>query len=132
MKQPRKTDSQIVGHARRELEMAGLFTVNKENDYDGFIGKGVLAMVKLFDEWTGDNPQKMQAIQSVFNYVIAGDLLSPPTNDPDEWKILTSMARLFAAISATSCTSPVTMAGPGTIFGLRPREFVMIITPVSR
>lgn len=86
MKQPKKNDSQIVGHARRELEMANLFTVNKENDYDGFIGKGVLAMVKLFDEWTGDDPAKMSAVSSVFSYVIAGDLLTPPTNDPDEWE----------------------------------------------
>lgn len=86
MKQPKKNDSQMVGHARRELEMAGLFTVNKENDYDGFIGKGVLALVKLFDEWTADDPQKMSAVSSVFSYVIAGDLLSPPTDDPDEWE----------------------------------------------
>lgn len=86
MKQPKKNDSQIVGHARRELEIAGLFTVNKENDYDGFIGKGVLALVKLFDDWTQDDPAKMSAVSSVFSYVIAGDLLSPPTNDPDEWE----------------------------------------------
>jgi hypothetical protein len=86
MKQPKKNDSQIVGHARRELEIAGLFTANKENDYDGFIGKGVLALVKLFDQWTNDEPAKMSAVSSVFSYVIAGDLLSPPTNDPDEWE----------------------------------------------
>ncbi len=86
MIQPRKTDSQMVGHARRELEMAGLFTVNKENDYDGFIGKGVLALVKLFDEWTKDDPARMQAVDSVFGFVIHGDLLSPPTDDPDEWE----------------------------------------------
>lgn len=86
MIQPRKNDSQMVGHARRELEMAGLFTVNEENDYDGFIGKGVIALVKLFDDWTKDDPAKMQAIDSVFGFVIKGDLLSPPTNDPDEWE----------------------------------------------
>lgn len=86
MIQPRKSDSQMVGHARRELEMANLFAVNKENDYDGFIGKGVIAMVKLFDEWTKDDPAKMSAVQSVFNYVIKGDLLSPPTDDPEEWE----------------------------------------------
>ena len=86
MKEIRKGDSELVGHARRELELAGLFTPNKENDYDGFIGKGTLALIKLFDDWCKDDPQKMQAVSSVFSYLIAGDLLSPPTNDPDEWE----------------------------------------------
>lgn len=86
MIQPRKNDSQLVGHARRELEMANLFTANKDNDYDGFIGKGVLALVKLFDEWAQDDMARMQALDSVFGFVIHGDLLSPPTNDPDEWE----------------------------------------------
>lgn len=86
MNQPKKGDSDLVAHARRELEMANLFTVNKENDYDGFIGKGVLAMVKLFEQWTRDDAAKMQAVSSVFEFLIKGDLLSPPTNDPDEWE----------------------------------------------
>ena len=86
MKDARKVDTQIVAHARRELEMAGLFTPNKKDGYDGFIGKGALALVKLFDEWTQNDTSKMSAIHSVFNYLIAGDLLSPPTDDPDEWE----------------------------------------------
>lgn len=87
MLQPlRKGDSEMVGHARRELEIAGLFTPNKEDEYDGFIGKGTLALVKTFDEWSKNDPQKMTALNSVFRYLIAGDLLSPPTNDPDEWE----------------------------------------------
>jgi len=86
MKEAKKSDSLMVAHARRELEMAGLFTANKENDYDGFIGRGTLALVKLFNDWTDDDPAKMQAIHNVFNAVIFGDLLSPPTNDPDEWE----------------------------------------------
>lgn len=76
----------MVGHARRELEIANLFAANKENDYDGFIGRGVLAMVKVFEDWSKDDPARMQALESVFSFVIHGDLLSPPTNDPDEWE----------------------------------------------
>lgn len=86
MQQLRKGDSEMVGHARRELEIAGLFTVNEESQYDGFIGRGVLALVKTFEDWAGADPSKRQAIQSVFNYVIAGDLLSPPSDDPEEWE----------------------------------------------
>jgi len=86
MQQIRNGDSEVVGHARRELEMAGLFTVNDKEKYDGFIGRGVLALVKVFDEWTKGDKAKQQAVSSVFNFVTAGDLLSPPTDDPDEWK----------------------------------------------
>lgn len=86
MIEPRKGDNPIVAHARRELEMAGLFTPSENGDYDGFIGKGSLALIKLFDQWTQDDPSKMQVLQNMFQYLIVGDLLSPPTNDPDEWE----------------------------------------------
>lgn len=86
MIEPRKGDNPIVAHARRELEMAGLFTPSENGDYDGFIGKGSLALIKLFDQWTQDDPAKMQVLQNMFQYLIVGDLLSPPTNDPDEWE----------------------------------------------
>lgn len=85
----RKGDSKLVGHARRELEIAGLFTPNKKDDYDGFIGKGVLALVKVFDEWSEDDANKMSALHQVFNFLVQGDLLSPPSNDPDEWEDFT-------------------------------------------
>lgn len=86
MQQLRKGDTEMVGHARRELEIAGLFTPSEDGAYDGFIGKGVLAMVKLFDSWTQNDPAKMSTIKNVFDFVIAGDLLSPPSDDPDEWE----------------------------------------------
>lgn len=89
MIQPRKTDSQMVGHARRELEIAGLFTEKKDQDYDGFIGKGVLALVKVFDDWSKGDPARMQALEQVFSFAIHGDLLSPPSDDPDEWEEIT-------------------------------------------
>ena len=86
MKDIRKNDTEMVAHARRELELAGLFTAKEAEDYDGFIGKGALALIKLFDEWSKNDPHRMSAIGSVFNYLIAGELLSPPTNDPEEWE----------------------------------------------
>lgn len=82
----RKGDSKIVAHARRELELAKLFTPNEAEKYDGFIGRGVLALVKTFDQWAEDDQSKMAALHQVFNFLIQGDLLSPPTDDPDEWE----------------------------------------------
>ena len=82
----RSTDSKLVGHARRELEIAKLFDKKPEEDYDGFIGRGVLSLVKTFDDWAKDDQSRMMALHQVFNYLIQGDLLSPPTNDPNEWE----------------------------------------------
>lgn len=82
----KSSDSPIVAHARRELEISKLFTKSEDGSYDGFIALGVLSLVKIFSKWTKGDPSRAQAIQSVFNYVIEGDLLSPPTNDPDEWE----------------------------------------------
>ena len=84
MKQQKKGDSKLVTHARRELEMAGLFEVRE--DYDGSIGRGVLALVKEFDRWSDNDSAKMQALHSCFNYIVIGDLLSRPTTDPAEWE----------------------------------------------
>ena len=84
MKEPRKGDSLIVAHARRELELSGAFT--KTEDYDGFMGPAILALVKTFDSWSKGNSAKMQILHQAFNTLIAGELLAPPTDDPDEWQ----------------------------------------------
>lgn len=80
----KKGDSKIVAHARRELGMAGTFEKNEH--YDGSIGRGTLALVKLFSEWCGSDHAKMETMAMSFNQLIAGELLSPPTTDPDEWE----------------------------------------------
>ena len=84
MKEPRKGDSLIVAHARRELELAGAF--KKTDDYDGFMGPAILSLVKTFDSWSKGDGAKMQILHQAFNTLIAGELLAPPTDDPDEWQ----------------------------------------------
>lgn len=84
MIQKKNGDSKIVAHARRELEMAGTFT--KTADYDGSIGRGILAMIKLFDSWSRGRQAEMEAMAMGFNQLINGELMSPPTTDPDEWQ----------------------------------------------
>lgn len=84
MKEPRKGDSLIVAHARRELELSGAF--KKTEDYDGFMGPAILALVKTFDSWSKGNSAKMQILHQAFNTLVAGELLAPPTDDPEEWQ----------------------------------------------
>ena len=84
MKEPRKGDSLIVAHARRELELSGAF--KKTEDYDGFMGPAILALIKTFDSWSKGNSAKMQILHQAFNTLVAGELLAPPTDDPEEWQ----------------------------------------------
>lgn len=84
MKQARPGDSAIVAHARRELEMAKAF--EKTKDYDGFLGPAILSLVKTFDHWTAGSGPKMKIVHQVFNSLIAGEILEPPTTDPEEWQ----------------------------------------------
>lgn len=86
MIEPRKGDSLIVAHARRELEMADAF--KKTEDYDGKLGRAALDLVKTFESWAGEDHAIMQVLANVFNNLIGGELLSPPTTDPDEWEVL--------------------------------------------
>lgn len=84
MIKPRNGDSLIVAHARRELEMSGAFDTT--DDWDGNIGRGILALVKTFDQRSEGKSASMQIIHQTFNSLVAGDLLVPPTTDPDEWE----------------------------------------------
>jgi hypothetical protein len=80
----KRNEGKFVQHARRELQMSGAF--NKTKDYDGSMGRGLLAMVKLFVQWSGGEQAKMEAMAMGFTQLISGELLSPPTTNPDEWE----------------------------------------------
>lgn len=86
----KKSDSKLVEHARRELEMAGTF--NKTDNYDGGIGRAVLAMIKTADSWAQGNGQKLEATVMAFNQVVNGALLTPPTTNPAEWDVIDGAA----------------------------------------
>lgn len=86
VKTPKDTDTKMVAHARRELEIAGAF--DKTEDYDGQIGRSVLALVKLFDKWCHGNRAMAESVALGFNQIVSGELLSPPTTDPDEWEVV--------------------------------------------
>ena len=79
-----KNDPKLVAHARRELEIAGLF--NKESVHEGKIGRSTLALSKLFDKVTEGDPAMMEQVYLSFNQIVTGELLSPPTTNPAEWE----------------------------------------------
>lgn len=79
-----KAESKVVAHARYELNKAKTF--EKTEQYDGSIGRGILAMVKVFDDWFGNDGPKAEAAMMGFQQLLQGGLLSPPTTDPEEWE----------------------------------------------
>lgn len=83
-KQKRKGDSKIIAHARRELELCGSF--EKSESYDGSMGRGILALIKTFDDWFHGDKVKADAALDGFWRLLQGELLSPPTDDPTEWE----------------------------------------------
>jgi hypothetical protein len=85
-----KSDSKLVAHARHELEKAKAF--DKNDDYDGSIGRGVLALIKVFDQWFGGDSAKANAAMMGFQQLMSGELLSPPTTDPAEWDVVEGAA----------------------------------------
>lgn len=67
--------SNLIKHAQKELELAGMF--DKDSDYDGALGKAVMELVKVFSKqghsgfsagrtlWLFDRVAKFQTIMPI-------------------------------------------------------------------
>lgn len=74
--------SNLVDHARRELELAGLFS--PDSSYGGMLGPAIMKMVEVFAA-EGHSGFSAGMARSIFARVAAFKPLSPITADPDEW-----------------------------------------------
>lgn len=74
--------SNLVNHAQRELELAGLF--EPESDYGGCIGEAVMKLIRAFasDEHSGGSAALTLA---AFDRVVRFKTLTPLTDNPDGW-----------------------------------------------
>jgi len=73
----------LYAHARTELDRAGLLAADAE--YNGFLGRAVLALVKLFCE-QGHSGTSAELTLDLFNTVARRQPLTPLTADKAEWK----------------------------------------------
>jgi hypothetical protein len=73
----------LQDHARKELELAGLF--DKNSDYDGMIGEAVMDLVDAFCK-AGHSGFSAQWAKQVFCDLAEWKNLTPLTNDPEEWQ----------------------------------------------
>lgn len=74
--------SNLELHARKEMEIAGLF--GKDSDYDGMLGDAVMKMIKVFSDEGHSGMSAGMAI-SIFQKVASFEPLSPLTGVDDEW-----------------------------------------------
>ncbi len=74
--------SNLVDHARTELEAAGL--LSKESDYDGMIGEAVLELMEVFAK-QGHSGMSASITANAFDKVSRFLPLVPLTGADDEW-----------------------------------------------
>lgn len=74
--------SNLVKHAKKELELAGLF--DKDSDYDGMLGMAVLELVKVFAK-QGHSGFSANWTLEVFDKVARFKPLTPIGKSKDEW-----------------------------------------------
>lgn len=75
-------EGNLEQHARRELEIAGLF--DKDSDYGGMVGAAVMQMMQGFSE-EGHSGFSAGMTSSIFNKVSRFEPLTPLTGNDDEW-----------------------------------------------
>jgi hypothetical protein len=81
--------SNLIDHAKYELELAGLF--DADSDYDGMIGKAVMELVKVFAE-QGHSGFSAHQTLLLFNVVASYKPLSPIGVSADEWINVSEMS----------------------------------------
>lgn len=85
MSKNKHTNGKLYAHALKELEMAGI-TVGKGN-VDQKLSSTVLKLISTFER-VSDEQLIAGTVFGVFKALATGDLLSDPTNNPDEWVLV--------------------------------------------
>lgn len=69
-------------HAKKELELAGLF--DKDGDYDGSVGPNVMALIELMAS-QGHSGGSAYMVRTLFWKLSGFEPLTPLTGADDEW-----------------------------------------------
>jgi len=79
----------LVDHAKKELELAGLF--KKDSDYNGMIGKAVMELMKCFSG-QGHSGFSAGMVLDLFRRLGKWEQLTPVTDDPKDWNDVSEMS----------------------------------------
>jgi len=85
-------------HAERELRRIG------GGGYDGMIDKAVMELVDTFSVQGHSGGSAMQTL-AIFDRVAQFKVLSPLTDDPDEWMLVAEPANTWQSRRQSSCFS---------------------------
>lgn len=72
----------LTEHAKKELQLAGLF--DKDSDYDGALGHAVMELIEVFSK-QGHSGFSAGRVISLFKKVANYECLMPLTGNDDEW-----------------------------------------------
>ena len=79
----------LVDHAKKELELAGLF--DKDSDYGGMIGKAVMELCKCFAD-QGHSGFSAGMVLELFRRLGKFEQLTPVTDNSKEWNDVSEMS----------------------------------------
>lgn len=74
--------SNLLEHAKRELEIAGLF--DEDSDYGGMLGKSILEIVEKFSKQDHSGFSAVMSIQ-ILSKLLAYENLTELTDNPEDW-----------------------------------------------
>jgi hypothetical protein len=77
-----ETDSNLCQHAKRELELAGLF--DEDSDYGGMLGRFAYEIVRTFAS-QGHSGASAEIVVDLVARLMRYQPLTPITTNPDEW-----------------------------------------------
>lgn len=77
--------SNLVTHARRELDAAGFF--DDDSDYGGMLGDAVVELVEVFAK-QGHSGMSASMVLNLFEQVANFKALTPITSNPEEWMVV--------------------------------------------
>lgn len=72
----------LIEHAKKELEIAGLF--NKDSAYDGALAPAVMELVEVFSK-QGHSGMSASLVLDLFKKVASYDCIDPVKGTDDEW-----------------------------------------------
>lgn len=75
----------LYDHAKQELERAGV-SPGKGN-YDQKVFHTTLKLVDIYER-AAESELLGETIHNLFSTLSKGELINPPTDDPDEWKLM--------------------------------------------
>ena len=79
---PKQLDGNLFQHAKRELELAGMF--DKDSDYNGMMGDAVLELMEVFASQDHSGFSASMCLD-IFNKVAKFENLTPIGTTKDEW-----------------------------------------------